>query len=103
VALLSLLLNTARITESRAAIIQARRTQLPGQDRRALYQHPDAQIYHSLPGLGTILTELGDDPHRHLTPAKRGARQARHCKSNHRFSLHRYDDLQVKYALMVTA
>ena len=38
-ALPSLLLNTARIKESRAALIQARRTgpnlRLPGQDRRA--------------------------------------------------------------------
>ena len=38
-ALLALLQNTARIKESRTAFVQARRTKLPGQDRRAINLH----------------------------------------------------------------
>ncbi len=39
-------------------------------------QHPDAQIYHSLPGLGAvlgarILGEFGDDPHRYANAKAR--------------------------------
>ena len=39
-------------------------------------QHPDAQIYHSLPGLGAVLAarilgEFGDDPHRYANAKAR--------------------------------
>ena len=50
-------------------------------------QHPDAVIYHSQPGLGTVLGaralgEFGDDPHRY-TSAK-SPRNYRHVAYHHR-------------------
>jgi transposase len=51
-------------------------TQLETQLATYLDQHPDARIYRSLPGLGTVLGarllgEFGDDPHRYASAKAR--------------------------------
>jgi transposase len=64
----------AAIVTSQAALIQALNTQINqmGAVVAAHFgRHPDAEIYASQPGLGTILAarvlgEFGDDPHRYL-------------------------------------
>ena len=49
---------------------------LAGQVEQGFGQHPDAEIYRSQPGLGTVLgarvlAEFGDDPHRYLDAKSR--------------------------------
>jgi transposase len=49
---------------------------LAGQVEQGFGQHPDAEIYRSQPGLGTVLSarvlaEFGDDPHRYLDAKSR--------------------------------
>ena len=49
---------------------------LAGQVEQGFGQHPDAEIYRSQPGLGTILgarvlAEFGDDPDRYIDPRSR--------------------------------
>src|SRR4051794_26311936 len=64
----------AAIVTSQAALIQALNThidQMGAVVAAHFGQHPDAEIYASQPGLGTILAarvlgEFGDDPHRYL-------------------------------------
>jgi len=64
----------AAIVTSQAAVIEALNTQINqmGAVVAAHFgRHPDAEIYASQPGLGTILAarvlgEFGDDPHRYL-------------------------------------
>jgi hypothetical protein len=50
--------------------------QLTGLDQQLAARfgaHPDAAIVRSLPGLGTVLGEFGDDPHRYATAKGRKA------------------------------